>query len=111
MKIELARVSQPSQMFETETENGNKVLVMNINATDVSNADCVQIAIHYENGWLYDIDDLEIKLKKIGLFYRNNTNAFCFRLKKDVKKLNAIFWQKGETYREFLERCEKLKIN
>lgn len=55
------------------------------------------------------IFELEEKLKKNGFFYRNKQDALCFRLKKDVDKLNVIFWQKNETYREFLERCAKIK--
>ena len=51
-----------------------------------------------------NIDDLEKNLKIRGVFYRNKTNAFCFKLKKDTGSF--IFWQKGETYREFLERCK-----
>lgn len=52
------------------------------------------------------INDLENELKKVGVFYRSKTNALCYKLKKDTKKM--IFWVKPETYREFLERCEKL---
>jgi len=53
-----------------------------------------------------NIDDLEVRLKKIGVFYRSKTEALVFALKKDKNK--SIYWQNGETYGEFLNRCHNL---
>ena len=53
------------------------------------------------------IDELESQLKKSGTFYKDyNTGASYFRLKSDKEK--KLFWIKGEAYREFLERCNKM---
>jgi hypothetical protein len=53
-----------------------------------------------------NIADLELLLKKKGVFFRNKDNYLCYKLKKDLTKI--LFWLKNETYLQFLERCRSI---